>query len=120
MKISCVAMVASLFLAAIAPQAQAAGDNGRRFLAAVGVHDTGHVIVEYTEPGAQVEACTSPGRQSAALLHKDDPRFKSMYALLISAFHARAPVQGWVSGCVDLWGNGANQFPRMITIALVQ
>lgn len=107
-------------LICLALESQAAGDNGRRYIASVGVHDTGHVIVEFTEPGAHVLACTNPGYQKHVLLHRDDSRFKAMYALLLSAFHARAPVQGWVSGCVDLWGNGANQFPRMLTISLVQ
>lgn len=100
--------------------ASAEGLNGRRFIASLSVHDSGHVIVEYTEPGAAVDACANPQFKSNVLLHKDNPRFKEMYALLLAAFHTKSPVNGWVNGCVDLWGNGANFFPRMITISAVQ
>jgi hypothetical protein len=113
--------IALLFAAVLScSDVEAAGNNGKRYISDIGVHDTGHVIVRFTAPGAQVEACTSPSFQSHVILHRDDPRFKSIYALLLSAFHNNTLVEGWVSGCVDLWDNGAQMFPRVLTMGLMR
>lgn len=97
--------------------AHAVSNNGLYDVLSINLHDSGHAIVNLS--GADnTEGCSTPGNRTQILIDKADPRFKTMYATLLFAMGNGKKVSAWVSGCQDVWGNGAMLIPYARTLSV--
>ncbi len=55
--------------------AWAGSANSPQDVISVGMHDTGHAVVEYAAI-AHTETCATPGSEKLVLIDRADPRFK--------------------------------------------
>lgn len=98
--------------------AWAGSANSPQEVISVGMHDTGHAVVEYAAI-SHTETCATPGSEKLVLIDRTDPRFKYMYATALSAAASGKKLNGWVDGCIDLWGDGRVRIPRAVTLGLM-
>lgn len=95
----------------------APGPTGPQKIVSVAIHDTGHAIIRLDD-SMQTESCHSPGNKNFVVIRADDTRYKSMYAMALAGFTTGKKVNSWVLGCVDLWGNGSQVFPKAHTLEI--
>lgn len=112
-KFTCIA--ATLLLAFGA--ANANSDNGSNEVLSVSIHDSGNALVVLGS-SINTDGCSTPAFKNYILIAKTNPNFKMMYATALLALSAGRPIQGWVNGCTDVWGNGAFVIATATTIAI--
>nr|WP_297525506.1 hypothetical protein [uncultured Roseateles sp.] len=105
-------------LAASTTCAFAAGGNLPQTVVSVGMHDTGHAMVEYDAVG-HADGCATAGHEKLVLIEKTNPSFKYMYATALAAAASGKKLNGWVDGCVDLWGDGRVRIPKALTLGIM-
>jgi hypothetical protein len=64
------------------------------------VHDSGDIIVQFSENVAANENCSISNR---IVLKRSHGIFKELYAALLSSFHSQNYVTGAVNGCSTEW-----------------
>ncbi|OWQ86996.1 hypothetical protein CDN99_20075 [Roseateles aquatilis] len=111
--------IVSCLLTFSAVSVWAGSGNNPQEVISVGIHDTGHAIIEYAATGHS-ETCATPGHEKLVLIEKTDPRFKYLYATALAAPASGKKLNGWVDGCVDLWGDGRVRIPKALTLGLVR
>lgn len=117
MKTSYLAVVCGLQVL-FAPIAFASGGNLPQTVLSVGIHDTGHALIEY-EAAGHSDGCATPGMDKTVLIERTHPMYKFMYATALAAAASGKKLNGWVDGCVDLWGDGRVKIPKVVTLGIV-
>lgn len=86
-------------------------------LLAVGIHDSGHLILTL-DGSANTERCATAGLENLVLIRKDNPNFKLFYTMALTALLTGRQVQGWVNGCTDVWENGSLKIVNGTTLEI--
>ena len=76
---------------------------GEKRVQAITFHDSGKLIINFGDDINHSESCD---RKTSYILPASHPYFNQIYSGLLAAMHSKAPVNGWVNGCVDIWGKG--------------
>jgi len=100
-----------------APIAFAGGANLQQTVVNVGIHDTGHALIEYEAVGHS-DGCWTAGSEKTVLIERTHPMYKYMYATALAAAASGKKLNGWVDGCVDLWGDGRVRIPKVVTLGI--
>ncbi|WP_423598373.1 hypothetical protein [Roseateles sp. MS654] len=108
-----------VLLSVCSASAWAGSSNQPQDVVSVGMHDTGHAIVEYAAI-AHTETCATPGHEKLTLIERTDPRFKYLYATALAASASGKKLLGWIDGCTDLWGDGRVRIPKVVTLGLMR
>jgi hypothetical protein len=110
-------IAATLLLACACGAANANSDNGNNEVLSVAIHDSGHAVVTLGS-SANVEGCATPSLKNYILIPKTNSNFKAMYATALLALSTGRPIQGWVNGCTDVWGNGSTVIATATTMGV--
>ena len=111
--------IALVLLPACSASCWAGSSNQPQDVVSVGMHDTGHAIVEYAAI-AHTETCGTPGAEKLTLIERTDSRFKYLYATALAASASGKKLHAWIDGCVDLWGDGRVRIPKVVTLGLMR
>lgn len=98
-------------------EVNANSSNGSNEVQSVAIHDSGHAII-VLGGGSNTENCATAALKSYILIHKTNVNFKTMYATALFALATGKPVQGWVNGCTDVWGNNGTVIATATTISV--
>lgn len=110
-------IAAIMLLACHCDFAGANSDNGTNEVLSVGLHDSGHAIILFGG-STNTEGCATPSLKNYVLISKTNPNFKAMYATALLALSTGRPIQGWVNGCTDVWGNGGTVIATLSTMSI--
>ena len=105
-------------LAASTTCAFAAGGNLPQTVVSVGMAD--RVVLDHRVAGVvHADGCATAGHEKLVLIEKTNPSFKYMYATALAAAASGKKLNGWVDGCVDLWGDGRVRIPKALTLGIM-
>ncbi len=73
-------------------------------------HDSGNLYVFFNGTTTHGETCDD---KSIYVLPNAHKHFSEIYSGLLAAMHAKAAVNGYVNGCVDVWGKTKPKITRI-------
>ncbi|WP_266169237.1 hypothetical protein [Dyella subtropica] len=107
----------TLLLACAFSSSDANSDNGSNAVLSVTIHDSGNALITLGS-SANTEGCATPALKNYILIPKTNANFNAMYATALLALSTDRPIQGWVNGCTDVWGNGSFVIVTATTISV--
>lgn len=109
----------SLLLSGLVGSASANSFNGVNETVSVGLHDSGHALIQLAS-SSNTEGCATASLKNYIVIPKTNPNFKLMYATALLALSTGRPIQGWVDGCTDVWGNGSTMMLTATTLVVAK
>ncbi|SPY46094.1 hypothetical protein [Photobacterium damselae] len=99
-----------IFIALYSFSVSANSDFGTKNVTKIVIHDSGNVLVYFSEDTIHKESCDNNG---IYVLPKENLLFKEMYSGLLASMHSGAKVSGWVNGCYNIWGSTMPKITRL-------
>jgi hypothetical protein len=83
---------------------------GQRTVSKLMFHDSGNLYVFFSGSTTHGEACDD---KSIYILPNSHKHFSEIYSGLLAAMYSKAKVNGYVNGCIDVWGKTKPKITRI-------
>ncbi len=103
-------IISALVVIIFSPHAIANSNFGSKNVTQLIFHDSGNLYVYFSGNTIHTESCDS---KTTYVLPRDNVFFKEMYSGLLAAMHSGTKVNGWVNGCVNVWGKTKPRITRL-------
>lgn len=83
---------------------------GEKTVSKIIFHDSGNLYVYFSGSLEHTEQCD---HNHTYVLDSSHKHFNHMFSGLLAALHAKSPVNGWVNGCINIWGKTKPKITRL-------